>query len=376
MEILKFCLLLSVLIGLINSGSVPGTPPITHVTRGCQSLRFGGTCEDIFNDLRRRGQVLPGQHTCATCSSDLCNSTNSFKRSFSVLLITSMACIFPNKMPTRQQTEFELSLVDALKSDSVTNAICGDIIKTITKKFAEKFNYYDAKIKSLEAEIELPKSTESNSNNITESDDQQKLKQQINDGVKWVHRSCRPFDVCARVAVKYNDNRNALIDCTTCSDRDLCNSSESIQCYQCTAAINSSSTCERNVSSMASFNCTLQGNFTSCVTVITDNNISRNCANASSCQALTGYYKQCSICNSDYCNTDYIEIQKPSNGSQPAGAPNKPGSAGPSPGMGGYHPGVVSKPVGSKPGSGQINEALILPVIICTIFSSVWVHLR
>ncbi|CAG9865549.1 unnamed protein product [Phyllotreta striolata] len=53
--------------------TVPGTPPVTHATRGCQSLRYGGTCEDIFNELRARGEVLPGQHTCATCNSDLCN---------------------------------------------------------------------------------------------------------------------------------------------------------------------------------------------------------------------------------------------------------------------------------------------------------------
>ncbi|VEN57822.1 unnamed protein product [Callosobruchus maculatus] len=53
---------------------IPGTPTINHITRGCQALRYGATCEDIFNELRARGQVLPGQHTCTTCSSDLCNS--------------------------------------------------------------------------------------------------------------------------------------------------------------------------------------------------------------------------------------------------------------------------------------------------------------
>ncbi|CAH1997263.1 unnamed protein product [Acanthoscelides obtectus] len=63
---------------------IPGTPTINHITRGCQALRYGATCEDIFNELRARGQVLPGQHTCTTCSSDLCNSSG--KLSYSVTI--------------------------------------------------------------------------------------------------------------------------------------------------------------------------------------------------------------------------------------------------------------------------------------------------
>ncbi|XP_057669477.1 uncharacterized protein LOC130901859 isoform X1 [Diorhabda carinulata] len=70
--------------------TIPGTPTINHVTRGCQLLRYGGSCEDIFNDLRSRGEVLPGQHTCATCSGDLCNSTTSLKALCSLISI----CIF------------------------------------------------------------------------------------------------------------------------------------------------------------------------------------------------------------------------------------------------------------------------------------------
>ncbi|XP_060522868.1 uncharacterized protein LOC132699905 [Cylas formicarius] len=53
---------------------IPGTPTINHITRGCQALKYGATCEDIFNQLRSRNEILPGQHTCTTCSSDLCNS--------------------------------------------------------------------------------------------------------------------------------------------------------------------------------------------------------------------------------------------------------------------------------------------------------------
>ncbi|KAJ8983569.1 hypothetical protein NQ317_006614 [Molorchus minor] len=54
---------------------IPGTPTINHITRGCQALRYGATCEDIFNELRMRNEILPGQHTCTTCSTDLCNSS-------------------------------------------------------------------------------------------------------------------------------------------------------------------------------------------------------------------------------------------------------------------------------------------------------------
>ncbi|CAG9865550.1 unnamed protein product [Phyllotreta striolata] len=49
------------------------------------------------------------------------------------------------------------------------------------------------------------------------------------DGVRWVHRSCRPYDICPAMAIKYNNNRNSLVECATCSDSDLCNSSENIE---------------------------------------------------------------------------------------------------------------------------------------------------
>ncbi|XP_050508705.1 uncharacterized protein LOC126885930 [Diabrotica virgifera virgifera] len=44
------------------------------------------------------------------------------------------------------------------------------------------------------------------------------------DGIRWVHRSCSPNNICSQVAGRYNDNRNALVECQTCSDQDLCNS--------------------------------------------------------------------------------------------------------------------------------------------------------
>ncbi|KAJ8946556.1 hypothetical protein NQ314_008870, partial [Rhamnusium bicolor] len=58
---------------------IPGTPTVNHITRGCQALRYGATCEDIFNELRMRNEILPGQHTCTTCSTDLCNSSSKIK---------------------------------------------------------------------------------------------------------------------------------------------------------------------------------------------------------------------------------------------------------------------------------------------------------
>ncbi|XP_056649073.1 uncharacterized protein LOC130901526 [Diorhabda carinulata] len=44
------------------------------------------------------------------------------------------------------------------------------------------------------------------------------------DGVKWVHRACQPRDICSFIAARYNDPRNILIDCQTCSDENACNS--------------------------------------------------------------------------------------------------------------------------------------------------------
>ncbi|KAH1016054.1 uncharacterized protein LOC109546486 [Dendroctonus ponderosae] len=64
---------------------IPGTPPINHITRGCQALRFGATCEDIFQQLRRRNEILPGQHTCTTCSTDLCNSNSRIMPVFPII---------------------------------------------------------------------------------------------------------------------------------------------------------------------------------------------------------------------------------------------------------------------------------------------------
>jgi hypothetical protein len=56
---------------------IPGSLNQLSTSRGCQALRYGATCEDIFNDLRRTGSVLPGQHICTTCSEDLCNEAPS-----------------------------------------------------------------------------------------------------------------------------------------------------------------------------------------------------------------------------------------------------------------------------------------------------------
>ncbi|KAL3274146.1 hypothetical protein HHI36_015560 [Cryptolaemus montrouzieri] len=71
----------------------PGYPMSTIVNRGCQAIRYGATCEDIFNDLRRRGSVFPGHHECSTCSTDLCNSTIIFRISNMLMIITALICI-------------------------------------------------------------------------------------------------------------------------------------------------------------------------------------------------------------------------------------------------------------------------------------------
>lgn len=82
-------------------------------------------------------------------------------------------------MSTRQKTDFEKSLVEALKSNNVANAISDAIINSITKKLAEKFNLYDAKIASLEAEIQLLKSNSSNQIENNTDDNQKKLEQKV-----------------------------------------------------------------------------------------------------------------------------------------------------------------------------------------------------
>lgn len=81
-------------------------------------------------------------------------------------------------MPTRAQTEFERSLIDALRSSNVTDAVSEAIISGVTKKLAERFNYYDAKIASLEAEIQLIKSNKSDIVNTTPAD-QKRMEQKI-----------------------------------------------------------------------------------------------------------------------------------------------------------------------------------------------------
>nr|CAH7763580.1 unnamed protein product [Callosobruchus chinensis] len=82
-------------------------------------------------------------------------------------------------MPTRTQAEFERSLVEALRSNNVANAISEAIISTITKKLAEKFNYYDAKIASLEAEINLLKSDRNDIASNGSPENNRKLEQKV-----------------------------------------------------------------------------------------------------------------------------------------------------------------------------------------------------
>lgn len=83
-------------------------------------------------------------------------------------------------MPTRQQSEFEKSLVEALTSKKVSAAICDAIVANIIEKLSEKFNYYDSKIAFLEEELNLLKNSNTVpiQNNIS-CDEQKNLKQKI-----------------------------------------------------------------------------------------------------------------------------------------------------------------------------------------------------
>ncbi|KAG5869225.1 hypothetical protein JTB14_035661 [Gonioctena quinquepunctata] len=78
-------------------------------------------------------------------------------------------------MTTRQKSEFVKSLIETLESDNVGERITDAIINLITRRIAEKFNYYDAEIASLEAEIPLFKSYDNSQSNISSDDTQKKL---------------------------------------------------------------------------------------------------------------------------------------------------------------------------------------------------------
>nr|CAH7719628.1 unnamed protein product [Callosobruchus chinensis] len=71
-------------------------------------------------------------------------------------------------MPTRNQADFEIPLMEALEA----------IISNITKKLAEKFHYYDTKIASLEGEIQLLKSN-NNDTLAAPRDNTNKLEQKV-----------------------------------------------------------------------------------------------------------------------------------------------------------------------------------------------------
>lgn len=82
-------------------------------------------------------------------------------------------------MPTRQQTDFEKCLVEALRSANIASAISDAIISNISKRLAEKFNYYDAKITALEAEIQVLKSTNKNIEIDSSNDNHILVKQKV-----------------------------------------------------------------------------------------------------------------------------------------------------------------------------------------------------
>ncbi|XP_066259724.1 uncharacterized protein [Euwallacea similis] len=44
------------------------------------------------------------------------------------------------------------------------------------------------------------------------------------DGMIWVHKSCRPYDICSYLSGIYRNGRDQLLECATCADRNLCNS--------------------------------------------------------------------------------------------------------------------------------------------------------
>lgn len=76
-------------------------------------------------------------------------------------------------MPTRQQAEFERSLIEALRQKDISNAISELIITNISSKLSEKFEEYDNRISQLETEIsnlklKIDSSTPENDNIVSE----------------------------------------------------------------------------------------------------------------------------------------------------------------------------------------------------------------
>lgn len=82
-------------------------------------------------------------------------------------------------MATRQRLDFEKSLIEALKSESVIKSISDAIINTISREFAKKFTLYDAKIASLEAELEILRSNNNKLNDDSSEDSHKKLEQKV-----------------------------------------------------------------------------------------------------------------------------------------------------------------------------------------------------
>lgn len=80
---------------------------------------------------------------------------------------------------TRQKSDFEKSLIEALKSDNVIKEISNAIINSVTKCFAEKFSIYEAKIAALETEIQLLKSDSEKVENDSYDKSCKKMEQKV-----------------------------------------------------------------------------------------------------------------------------------------------------------------------------------------------------
>lgn len=82
-------------------------------------------------------------------------------------------------MPPKGQTSFEQSLIDALQSKSISDAITKIIINAVTSHLAEKFKEYDEKIAKLEDEIKNLKSTENGVQTNVSLENHKKLEQKV-----------------------------------------------------------------------------------------------------------------------------------------------------------------------------------------------------
>ncbi|RZB40016.1 uncharacterized protein BDFB_004755, partial [Asbolus verrucosus] len=298
---------------------IPGALNQLSTSRGCQALRYGATCEDIFNDLRRTGSVLPGQHICTTCSEDLCNGAPE----------VGAAPVLYFAMLVR--------LVCANIS-AYTSLSCYSCTATIGSNFrCENLSFSGGT---------LPYYTCLYGDAVCA-----KYVIEYGDSL-MIHRSCQHRDICAVLASKYNSYYSRLLDCQTCDDANYCNESNivtfipllaialllivsrfpaegwlqtvfpgdaALKCYKCEAQKGKDAPCETLQDHIDDEECredhvcaeyTIKGKFGEDGNHSTDvETIARSCRRRDFCdrkETEHGTLEHCRVCHLNLCNSGQV----------------------------------------------------------------------